>query len=134
MLHTTGAARKNAGLSATSLRLLAQTYGPRVRRIHLVVDNYGIHSAKETQRALAALGGRIVLHFLPPYCPDANRIERIWQDLHANVTRNHRCKTLNQLLANARRYLLAYTCGAVSPVFRLHSGRGCVILFEDPAR
>ncbi len=116
VLHTTGAARKNAGLFCDLLRLLAQTYGPRVRRIHLVVDNYGIHSAKETQRALAALGGRIVLHFLPPYCPDANRIERIWQDLHANVTRNHRCKTLNQLLANARRYLLAYVWRSVTGI------------------
>lgn len=52
--------------------------------------------------------GRIVLHFLPPYCPDSNRIERVWQDFHANVTRNHRCKTLNRLLDNARHYLDAY--------------------------
>jgi transposase len=46
--------------------------------------------------------------FLPPYCPDANRIERVWQDLHANVTRNHRCKTLAPLLPNCRRYLDGY--------------------------
>ena len=57
---------------------------------------------------LDPLGGRIVLHFLPPYCPDANRIERVWQDFHANVTRNHRCKTMNQLLDNARHYVDAY--------------------------
>jgi transposase len=31
-----------------------------------------------------------VLHFLPPYCPDDNRIERLWKDLHDNVTRNHK--------------------------------------------
>jgi len=37
-------------------------------RIHLIVDNYGIHSARATLRALEELGGRIVLHFLPPYC------------------------------------------------------------------
>ncbi len=60
------------------------------------------------QRLLAELKGRVVLHFLPPYCPDANRIERVWQDLHANVTRNHRCKNMKQLLANARRYLTGY--------------------------
>ena len=35
----------------------------------------------------------MVLHFLPPYCPDHNRIERLWKDLHDNVTRNH---TLSQ--------------------------------------
>ena len=99
-LHTTGAATKNAALFCDLLRLLAAEL-PRARRIHLVVDNYGIHSERVTQQTLAALGGRIVLHFLPPYCPDANRIERVWQDLHANVTRNHRCKTMNQLLGNA---------------------------------
>jgi transposase len=106
-LHTTGAARKDAALFCDLLRLLAKTY-PRARRIHLVLDNYGIHSAALTQRTLAELGDRVVLHFLPPYCPDANRIERVWQDLHANVTRNHRCKTMAQLLTKARSYLTGY--------------------------
>lgn len=106
-LHTTGAERKNAALFSQLLRLLARRYC-RARRVHLIVDNYGIHSARLTKRTLATLAGRIVLHFLPPYCPDANRIERVWQDLHANVTRNHRCKTLSQLLENCRRYVDAY--------------------------
>jgi transposase len=106
-LHTTGAHKKNAELFCELLRLLATTY-PRARRIHLIVDNYGVHSAHAVARLLNELRGRVVLHFLPPYCPDANRIERVWQDLHANVTRNHRCKTMNHLLANARRYLTAY--------------------------
>ena len=106
-LHTTGAEKKNAALFCQLLWLLASQYR-RARRIHLVVDNYGIHSAHLTRDTLAALRGRIVLHFLPPYCPDANRIERVWQDFHANVTRNHRCKTMNHLLSNARRYLENY--------------------------
>jgi len=106
-LHTTGAHKKNSALFCEMLRLLATTY-PRARTIHLVVDNYGVHSAHAVLRLLDALRGRIVLHFLPPYCPDANRIERVWQDLHANVTRNHRCKTINHLLHNARRYLTTY--------------------------
>jgi len=107
-LHTTGAARKNSDLFCELLSLLAAHYRRRVRKIHLIVDNYGIHSSHATRRVLDALGGRIVLHFLPPYCPDSNRIERVWQDFHANVTRNHRCKTMNNLLSNARRYLEAY--------------------------
>ena len=106
-LHTTGAHKKNAALFCELLQLLASTYA-RARRIHLIVDNYVVHSAHVVTRLLDELGGRIVLHFLPPYCPDANRIERVWQDLHANVTRNHRCKTMNLLLANARRYLTNY--------------------------
>jgi transposase len=67
-----------------------------------------VEGARGDPRALASPGGRIVLHFLPPYCPDANRIERVWQDFQANVTRNHRRKTLKKLLANARRYLDGY--------------------------
>ena len=47
----------------------------------------------------------IVLHFLPPYCPDHNKIERVWQDLHANVTRNHRCASMAELMNEVRYYL-----------------------------
>lgn len=82
--------------------------------MHLIVDNYGIHSARLTKSTLAALGDRIVLHFLPPYCPDANRIERVWQDLHANVTRNHRRKTLNDSSQTAEGTSMP-TAGAARP-------------------
>ena len=50
-LHTTGAHKKNAELFCDLLRLLAATY-PRARRIHLVVDNYGVHSAHAVRRLL----------------------------------------------------------------------------------
>jgi transposase len=106
-LHTTGAAYKNSVLFCELLRLIAERY-PSARRIHLIVDNYGIHSSRATDAQLKELGGRVVLHFLPPYCPDANRIERVWQDLHANVTRNHRCRSMRHLLANCRQYVEAY--------------------------
>ncbi|MGH7731054.1 MAG: transposase [Candidatus Eiseniibacteriota bacterium] len=45
------------------------------------------------------------LHFLPPYCPSENRIERLWLDLHADVTRNHRCRTIDELLGAVHGYL-----------------------------
>ncbi|WP_240359641.1 hypothetical protein [Pyxidicoccus trucidator] len=41
------------------------------------------------------------------YFPQANRIERVWLDLHANVTRNHRCRALNGLMARVHAYLAA---------------------------
>jgi len=50
-------------------------------------------------------GFRIVLHFLPPYCPDENKIERLWRDLHSEVTRNHTCRTMNELMDNVRAFL-----------------------------
>ena len=34
-------------------------------------------------------------------------IERVWQDLHANVTRNHRCQTMEELMVQVKVYLRA---------------------------
>ncbi len=97
--------RKNNELFRNLLERVAKRY-PRAKRIHLIVDNFSIHDAKAVRRDLdRKYAGRIVLHFLPPYCPDANRIERLWRELHANVTRNHRCTTLMQLLSNVRHFL-----------------------------
>ena len=98
------AERKNIDLFLALVKELLRRYRSK-RRIHLVLDNFAIHHAKRTQRELALLGDRLVLHFLPPYCPNANKIERVWRDLHANVTRNHRCKTINQLMRNVERWL-----------------------------
>ena len=78
---------------------------PRAKRIHVILDNYKIHHSQRTQLALTAAGGRIRLHFLPPYCPDHNRIERLWKDLHDNVTRNHGCRNMKQLMAEVDAYL-----------------------------
>jgi len=93
------------------------------RRIHLIVDNYIIHSSKKTKRFLAQFGDRVVLHFLPPYCPNDNRIERVWLDLHANVTRNHRSKSIEELMAHVFAFLRAYNRRAkLNPSLRLPAG------------
>ena len=75
------------------------------RRIHLVLDNYCIHSSHLARTYLAHCGDRIQLHFLPPYSPDENKIERLWRELHANVTRNHRCRTMAALMRNVRAWI-----------------------------
>ena len=79
--------------------------GQAMVRIHVILDNYGIHSSNIIGVALANFAWRVRLHFLPPYSPDDNAIERVWKDLHANVTRNHNCATMTELMANVRYYL-----------------------------
>jgi len=96
---------KSSDLFIKQLWQLIKTDYPRAKQIHLILDNYRIHKSQRTQLALLALNGRVQLHFLPPYCPDHNKIERVWRDLHANVTRNHRCKDMNELMREARKYL-----------------------------
>ena len=96
--------RKNSWLFIGMLHALLEDY-PDAERIHVILDNYRIHSSKITQQAVAACDGRIVLHFLPPYCPDENKIERLWLDLHSEVTRNHTCGTIDELMRNVRYFL-----------------------------
>ena len=96
--------RKNSWLFIGMLHALLEDY-PDAEKIHVILDNYGIHSSKITRQAVVACEGRIVLHFLPPYCPDENKIERLWRDLHSEVTRNHNCRTMDELMKNVRCFL-----------------------------
>ncbi len=97
--------RKNSPLFILQLWQLVGRDYPHAKRIHLILDNYRIHSSLQTQAALARLEGRVVLHFLPPYCPDHNRIERVWRDLHADVTRNHQCRSMKELMSEVYHWL-----------------------------
>jgi transposase len=97
--------RKTSALFLDLLDKLLATY-PQAKVIHVVLDNYRIHKSDIVQAALAGyLHGRIELHFLPPYSPEHNRIERVWEDLHANVTRNHKCPNMTALMREVRYYL-----------------------------
>ena len=96
---------KNTMLFVFLLWELVQRY-PRKRKIHVILDNFAIHTTQLIESCLKTPAGRrLVLHFLPPYCPDDNRIERTWQDVHANVTRNHKCATMADLMRNVRTYI-----------------------------
>ena len=98
--------RKNSLLFLDLLYKLAMKTYRSAGQIHLILDNYGIHDSQQVKLALkSAAANRLTLHFLPPYCPDHNRIERIWKDLHDNVTRNHRCKGMEELMTEVRSYL-----------------------------
>lgn len=98
------AERKDSWLFMDLLRKLTLAYA-QAKVIHVILDNYGIHSSNVIAIALAHFARRVRLHFLPPYCPDYNRIERVWQDLHAHVTRNHTCADMSELMGDVRYYL-----------------------------
>ena len=69
------------------LRSIEALY-PLLALIHVFLDNARYHHAKLVQEWLARPGCRIVLHFIPPYCPHLNPIERLWSLMHRNVTHN----------------------------------------------
>jgi transposase len=109
--------RKTSALFLRLLQELLILYS-QARVIHVVLDNYRIHDSKIVQAALRGWKGRIHFHFLPPYCPNDNRIERLWEDLHANVTRNHTCATMDALLAEVHDYLRHYNRLCISSTTR----------------
>lgn len=103
-VHWVEAVKKDAWLFLDLLKRLTVVYA-KARLIHVILDNYKIHSSNIIAIALAHFARRVRLHFLPPYCPDYNRIERLWQDLHAHVTRNHQCGSMTELMREVRYYL-----------------------------
>jgi len=97
--------RKHSGLFIELLAKLLRQYSGH-KTIHVILDNFKIHSSKQVQAWLSEHGQRLRLHFLPPYCPDDNRIERcLWRELHANVTRNHNCPGIDQLMSEVEYHL-----------------------------
>lgn len=97
--------KKNSQLFILLLWKLVQHY-PHAKVIHVILDNYCIHSTRQVDISLnSEQGRRLQLHFLPPYCPDHNRIERTWRDLHAQVTRNHTCPDIKSLMSQVRHHL-----------------------------
>ena len=100
--------RKNSRLFIDLLKRLLVEYADR-KVIHVVLDNFIIHSSRQTKLWLAEFGQKFRLHFLPPYCPDDNRIERkVWREMHTNVTVNHRCETIEELMAEVVYYLMSH--------------------------
>ena len=69
---------------------------PSMTTIHVFLDNARYHHAKVLQPWLNAPGRRIRLHFLPPYAPHLNPIERLWGVMHRCVTHNRHYETFNQ--------------------------------------
>jgi transposase len=60
---------------------------PAAKKIHMILDNAGYHKSKELISFVNETN--IVLHYLPPYSPNLNPIERLWKIMHENVTYNH---------------------------------------------
>jgi transposase len=97
--------RKTSALFIALVDHLVKRAYSRASKIHLVLDNFRIHSSRAVEAACLRWGEKVVFHFLPPYCPDENRIERLWKDLHDNVTRNHTCTNMDELMRRVNDYL-----------------------------
>ena len=99
-LVVTQGAKRNAELFVRHLDDLRRAFR-HYRVVHVICDNAGFHTVKGSKLVreyLARWGRRVVLHYLPAYSPKDNPIERVWWHLHEEITRNHRCAEIGELL------------------------------------
>lgn len=69
--------------------------------VHGICDNAANHRPDKSRVVwayLAAWAGRVVVHYLPEYAPDTNPVAEVWWRLHEAVTRNHRCRSIDELI------------------------------------
>ena len=58
------------------------------RPVHVFLDNARCHHAKSAEPWLERPECRLKLHFLPPYAPHLNPIERLWGVMHEHAAHN----------------------------------------------
>jgi transposase len=99
-LVVTQGTRRDADLFVRHLDDLRRAFR-RYRVVHVICDNARFHTAEGSRlvrQYLAEHGERIVLHYLPAYSPKDNPTERVWWHLREEITRNHRCGDIGELV------------------------------------
>ena len=75
----------NAEATISFFRKIENAY-PEKKRVHIFCDNAGYYRNKAVTEYLQT--SRIKLHFLPPYSPNLNPIERLWKWMKERVIYN----------------------------------------------
>lgn len=85
----------NQDTFGTFLRQIIRQYP--TRKVHMVLDNVRYHHAKQIQSFLNEAKDRIELHFLPPYSPQFNPIERVWKETKKASVHNRFFEKLEEM-------------------------------------
>jgi transposase len=75
----------NAGTISRFFEKLKEGY-PQAEKLHVILDQSGYHRSQAVKDA--ALSHHIELHYLPPYSPNLNPIERLWKVMNEQVRNN----------------------------------------------
>jgi Transposase and inactivated derivatives len=71
---------------------------PNASAIHLILDNAGYHKSEAFLKFVATT--KVKIHYLPPYSPNLNPIERLWKIMHENTTYNRYYAKLSEFTDN----------------------------------
>ena len=87
------------------------------RMVFLIVDRHPAHRAKMVSRFVDSIKDRFRLFFLPPYSPELNPDERVWNDLKNNAIGKQVITTPAQL----HRAVISYLCSIQKSPARVQS-------------
>ena len=83
----------------------------RCRVFRGILEDCVIRKSGISRRAVAASGGKVGRRILPPCRPDDAPVALAREDSHANVARNHCCRSTGEPTANAERLPAKHTRG-----------------------
>lgn len=98
----------NAASTIEFLKMLERRY-PKAKRIHIFCDNAKYYKNKEVSKYLET--SNLEMHFLPPYSPNLNPIERLWKFMNEHVLYNR----YYEKFADFKRAVLGFLEGLVDP-------------------
>jgi transposase len=83
----------NGETTVNFLKQLKSAY-PEAPKIHVILDQSGYHRSQLVRDF--AKKESIMLHYLPPYSPNLNPIERLWKVMNENVRNNRVFKSAKE--------------------------------------
>ena len=84
----------NAANIISFLSFLRNKYA-KSDKLHIILDRAGYHTSKELQDFVEN-SPWLQLHFLPPYSPNLNPIERLWKIMNEEVRNNRQFNSLQE--------------------------------------
>jgi len=91
------------------LRKLERLSRKSGRRAIVIIDNARYHHASIHAAWRTEVAGHFRLHFLPPYSPVLNPIERVWKLIRRRCLHNQYFPTLDDVIATIAPTLLAWS-------------------------
>lgn len=84
------------------LSKVRKNYAPEIT-IHYIIDQAGYHTSLETKEFAAK--NNIKLHYLPPYSPNLNPIERVWKVMNEKARNNKYFATAAEFRRSVNEFL-----------------------------
>jgi len=94
--------RQNSQSTIKFLKKLAKIY--QSRKIFLIWDNASWHKSRKIRKFLKTTEQFTLFNF-PPYTPELNPQEHIWQSLRQNITHNRLEKDFSVLIKDCLKFL-----------------------------